>query len=195
MTGPDAGPDSRPAADRPTTRPMEAVAELRVLLASGQSLITVATTEEARLLAIVRDAGGDDAVLDVVGRERAVPRRRGAGVRLGRRPGQALDDVAALAGPWTVVLCDPAPLLAEPTAVRHLKELAQRATPGQTLVLVGAQLAVPPELDGLARAWALPAPTGVGAHRRGRAGRGPGASSAACAPSCPTATACASPAR
>jgi hypothetical protein len=50
-------------------------------------------------------------------------------------------------------------VVAMENAVRQLKEIAQRATPGQTLVLVGAQLAIPPELDGLARAWALPAPT------------------------------------
>src|SRR4051812_23641532 len=137
---------------------MDDVAELRVLLASGQSLITVVTTEEVRLLSIVRDACGTTpfwtwSAASGLRRDAASP------VYGSVAPAAALDDIAALAGPWTVVLCDPGPLLAEPTAVRHLKELAQRATPGQSLVLVGAQLAIPPELDGLARPWALPAPT------------------------------------
>jgi len=137
---------------------MEAVAELRVLLASGQSLITVATTEEPRLLSVVRAAGGTTpfwtwSAASGLSRDGAPP------VYGSAPPGAALDDIAALSGPWTVVLCDPGPLLADATAVRHLKELAQRATPGQSVVLVGARLAVPSELDGLARPWTLPAPT------------------------------------
>ena len=137
---------------------MEAVAELRVLLASGQSLVTVTTTEESRLLAILREAGGT-APLWTWSSASGLRRDGAAAVYGSEAPDQVLDNVAALTGPWTVVLCDPGPLLADARAVRHLKELAQRATPGQTLVLVGAQLTVPPELDGIARAWSLPAPT------------------------------------
>jgi len=73
--------------------------------------------------------------------------------------GQVLDNVAALTGRWIVVLCDPGPLLGIPTAVRQLKEIALRIAPGQTIVLVGAQLELPPELDGIARPWSLPSPT------------------------------------
>src|SRR5689334_9404031 len=111
---------------------MEAVAELRVLLASGQSLITVTTTEEARLLAVVRAAGGSTPVwtwsaASGLQRDGAAPVYGSAEID------QVLDNVAALTGPWTVVLCDPGPLLADATAVRRLKELAQRATPGQSV--------------------------------------------------------------
>jgi hypothetical protein len=137
---------------------MEAVAELRVLLASGQSLITVTTTEEARLLAIVRAAGGTTP-LWTWSAASGLQRDGAAAVYGSTDVDQVLDNLAALGGPWTVVLCDPGTLLADTTAVRRLKELAQRATPGQSVVLVGARLAVPPELDGLARAWSLPAPT------------------------------------
>ena len=54
-----------------------------------------------------------------------------------------------MAGPWTCVLCDPAPVLADTTALRQLKEIGQRATPGQTLLLVGHAMAIPPDLDDL----------------------------------------------
>ena len=55
---------------------MEAVAELRVLLASGQSLVTVTTTEESRLLAILREAGGTAPLWTWSSGERAPARRR-----------------------------------------------------------------------------------------------------------------------
>jgi cytidylate kinase len=137
---------------------MDPVAELRVLLASGQPLVAVTTTEEARLLAILREVGGSTPLW--TWSSASGLRRDGAAPVYGSTgPGQVLANVAALSGPWTVVLCDPGPLLADPTTVRHLKEIARGAVAGQTVVLVGAQLTIPPELDGVARAWGLPAPT------------------------------------
>jgi hypothetical protein len=137
---------------------MDPVAELRVLLASGQPLVTVTTTEEPRVLAILRQLVGASPLWTWSAASGL--RRDGAAPLYGSTAlHQVLDNVAALAGAWTVVLCDPAPLLADPTAVRQLKEIAQRAVPGQTLVLLGARLVLPAELDGVARAWSLPAPT------------------------------------
>jgi predicted ATPase len=137
---------------------MEAIAELRVLLESGQSLITVTTTEEFRVLATLRAVGGSTP-LWTWSSASGLCRDGAAPVYGSADPDKVLDDLVMLTAPWTVVLCDPGVLLADATAVRQLKEIAQRANPGQTVVLVGAQLTIPPELVGLARAWTLPAPT------------------------------------
>jgi MoxR-like ATPase len=137
---------------------MDAVAVLRVLLASGQPLVTVTTAEEPRLLEILREVGGTTPLW--TWSSASGLRRDGAAPVYGSTgPDQALDDLATLSGPWTAVLCDPGPFLGDAAVVRHLKEIALRAYPGQTILLVGPQLTIPPELDGLVRAWSLPAPT------------------------------------
>ena len=138
---------------------MDAVAELRVLLASGQSLITVTTTEEQRLLAIAARRRQRGPAVDVVGRERSASGRCATRVRIRRRD-QVLDNLATLSGPWTVVLCDPGPLLADADRRSATSRSSRSAPyPGQTILLVGPQLTIPPELDGLARAWSLPPPS------------------------------------
>jgi hypothetical protein len=138
---------------------MDAATELRVLLASGQALTPVTTTEESRALATLRAAGGAAPLW--TWSSASGLRRDGADSPIygTTEPATAVDNVAGLDGAWTVVFCDPGPLLADPTVVRGIKELAQRAKPGQSVVLLGASLTVPPELDGLARVWMLPAPT------------------------------------
>jgi hypothetical protein len=138
---------------------MDAATELRVLLASGQPLVTVTTPEEGRLLTMLRDLRGSTPLW--TWSTASGLRRDGAGgaVYGSAALGQVLDNVAALTGRWIVVLCDPGPLLANPTAVRQLKEIAQRIAPGQTIVLVAAQLDLPSELEAVARSWSLPAPT------------------------------------
>ncbi len=136
---------------------MDAIAEIRLLLQSGHTLISVETTEETRLLAIVRGANGGGPLwtwssASGLSHEGTTP------IYGSTDPAQLFDNLLALQGPWTAILCDPGPVLADPTSVRRLKELAQRAVPGQSVVLVGAALSLPAELDGLAREWRLPPP-------------------------------------
>ena len=136
---------------------MDAIAEIRLLLQSGNTLISVETTEETRLLAAVRaaNAGGP---LWTWSSASGLSHDGTAPIYGSTDPAQLFDNLLALQGAWTAILCDPGPVLADPTSVRRLKELAQRAVPGQSVVLVGAALALPPELDGLARSWRLPPP-------------------------------------
>ncbi len=136
---------------------MDPVGELRLLLASGTSLVTVETPEESRLLTLARAAAGSTPIW--MWSAATGLRRDGREPVYGTAvPDQMLDNVEALSGPFVVVLCDPAPVLADPTGVRRLKELGQRTTPGQSLLLVGSHLTVPTELDGVAHAWRLPLP-------------------------------------
>ncbi|MGZ6912418.1 MAG: AAA family ATPase [Acidimicrobiia bacterium] len=137
---------------------MDPLTELRVLLASGIPLIAVETDEEQRLVDLVRDAAGAErlwtwSIADGLHRDGATPLYGTTDV------GQVVGNLTALTGPWTAVLCDPGPLLADPVGVRRLKELTQRALPGQTVVLVGTRLAVPPELAASVHPFALPRPT------------------------------------
>ena len=136
---------------------MDPVGELRLLLASGTSLVTVETPEESRLLGLVRAAAGSTPLW--IWSAATGLRRDGREPIYGTAvPEQMLDNVEALSGPFVVVLCDPAPVVAEPTGVRRLKELGQRTVPGQSLILVGNHFVVPAELDGVAHPWRLPLP-------------------------------------
>ncbi len=137
---------------------MDAVEDLRLLFASGTPLLVVNTREEPRLLDLVRTASGPTPVW-TWSHASGLARDNAAPIYGTADPGQLTDNLAALTGAWTVLLLDPAPLLAEPTAARRLKEIAQRAVPGQTMLLVGAGLGVPPDLEGIGRSWRLPPPT------------------------------------
>ena len=137
---------------------MDAVAELRLLLASGTSLITIDTAEEPRVLNLVRAANGATPVWTWSAAS-GLARDRSTAIYGSVEPAQMLSNLLAMTGPWTAALCDPAPVLADPITRRQLKEIGQRATPGQTLLLVGHTMAIPADLDGIARAWNLGPPS------------------------------------
>jgi SpoVK/Ycf46/Vps4 family AAA+-type ATPase len=136
---------------------MDAVEDLRLLFASGTPLLAVDTQEETRLLALVRRASGATPVW-TWSTASGLARVGAAPIYGTADPDQLTDNLASFSGPWTVALCDPAPLLEDPTAARRLKEIAQRTLPGQTILLVGAGLTVPVELEGLTRTFRLPPP-------------------------------------
>jgi len=136
---------------------MDPVGDLRLLLASGTCLVTVETPEESRLLALVRAAAGATPMWQWSAASGL--RRDGRDPVYGTTaPDQMLDNLEALSGPFVVVLCDPAPLFADPTAVRRLKEFGQRTTPNQSILLVGNRLTAPTDLEGVAHRWQLPLP-------------------------------------
>ncbi len=137
---------------------MDPVSEIRLLLQSGHSLIAVATAEEQRLLRILREASGT-IPLWTWSRASGLSRDPSAPIYGTADASQMLSNLLAMTGTWTAALCDPAPLLADPTTLRQLKELGQRGTPGQTVVLVGNELTIHADLDGVAHVWRLPHPT------------------------------------
>ena len=61
--------------------------------------------------------------------------------------------------PGVFVFADLHPALGDPVVVRHLKEIAQRAKQGQTIVVAGAERNVPAELEGVALPWSLKPPS------------------------------------
>src|SRR5262249_10924383 len=73
--------------------------------------------------------------------------------------GAALQFVGGVPDPGVFAFLDPAPLLRDPVTVRRIKELAQTARPGMTLVFAGAHLDCPAELDGLVVSWSLRPPS------------------------------------
>src|SRR4051794_11309834 len=113
---------------------MDAVAELRLLLGSGTALITVDTAEEPRALRIIRDASGATPMWTWSAAS-GLARDGNAPIYGSVDPDQMLSNLLAMTGPWTCVLCDPAPVLGDAVALRQLKEIGQRAIPGQTLLL------------------------------------------------------------
>ena len=137
---------------------MDAVSELRLLLQSGTSLIAIDSAEEQRVLAMVRAASGSTPVWTWSAAS-GLCRDGNAAIYGTTDPDQMLSNLLAMTGPWTAVLCDPAPVLADSASLRSLKELGQRGHPGQTLALIGHGLDVPAELDGLAHFWRLGPPS------------------------------------
>jgi SpoVK/Ycf46/Vps4 family AAA+-type ATPase len=76
-----------------------------------------------------------------------------------RRPMTALEFVAEITDPGVFVFADAAAALDDPIVLRQIKDIAQQGRPGQTLILAGPQMEVPPELAGLAARWTLSPPT------------------------------------
>jgi hypothetical protein len=73
-------------------------------------------------------------------------------------PRKALDFVAELTDPAVFVFADVHHALQDPVTVRRIKELAQAARRGQTIVLTAPVFRIPPELEGLAIPWELQPP-------------------------------------
>jgi AAA+ superfamily predicted ATPase len=141
-------------------RPMDATDDLRLLLASRHALILAAIDDEQRFLGVVRGAAlvaGYPVWTWSLTRGLA---RDGFDPQVGTSdPRKGLDFVTSLHDPGVFVFVDVQAAFADPLFVRKVKELAMRATTGQTLVLAGPRVKAPPELDGLALAWSLEPPT------------------------------------
>ncbi len=136
---------------------MDNTADLRVLLASAYPLIVATARDERRLLRIVRRAAAQLGLpVWTWSATRGLAREGRDGQYGTADPRLALDWVAALPDPGVFVFADLA--FGDPLVVRHLKEFAQRARPGQTLVVAGVAPAVPPDLAGLVLPWSLRPP-------------------------------------
>lgn len=141
------------------TRPVDSTADLRVLFRSRHPLLVVEAVDEERLLTLVRRVAAE-AALPVwtwtaargLARDGMGPQYRTAD------PRAAMAFVGDLTAPGVFVFCDAQMLCADPVALRGVKDAARAAEPGQTIVLAGPSLAVPPELKGVALPWSLRPP-------------------------------------
>ncbi len=138
---------------------MDNTEDLRVLLASRHPLIVAASTDEARFLTIVRRCAAElDLPVWTWSATRGLARDGNDPQYLTGDPQRALDWIGVLESPGVFVMADVHPALDDPLVVRGIKEVAQRARPGQTLVLTGPDPRTPPELQSLAVPWTLRPP-------------------------------------
>ncbi len=148
---------------------MDNTADLRVLLASQYPLIVADTRDEERFLGIVRRAAAElGLAVWTWSSVRGLARDGHDSQYLTVDPRRALDWVSALDDPGVFVFVDISPALDDPVVVRHVKEIAQRAKQGQTLVLTGAERRVPAELEGVALPWSLEPSGEAGATSEGQ---------------------------
>jgi hypothetical protein len=138
---------------------MDNTHDLRLLLASRHPLLAVEMSEEARFMDILgRAAASLDLPVWIWTATRGLAR---AGMQPAYGtidPRKALDFLAELTGPAVFVFADVHHALQDPVTVRRIKELAQAARRGQTIVLTAPVFRVPPELEGLAIPWELRPP-------------------------------------
>jgi hypothetical protein len=139
---------------------MDSASDLRVLLGSAYPLILAEVRDEARFLDLLR-AQAVAAGLPLwtwsgtagLARDGMDPQYNTQSLR------HALAFVGDLTAPGVFVFADAHPALADPLTVRAVKESAQKADPGQTIVLTAPHHTVPPELEEIAVAWSLRPPS------------------------------------
>lgn len=140
--------------------------DLRLLLASRYPLIIATEREEARLLAVIRRAAlALNMPVHVWSCTRGIGPDGGAPLYDTMDPHKALATVEQISTPAVFVLVDAHHPLADAKLVRRVKEMAQQAKPGQTLVVTCPQPFMPPELDGIALAWSLKPPSRTELHQ------------------------------
>ena len=133
--------------------------DLAVLLESRHPLILAETGEEERFLALVRRAAAELELPVWLWSATTGLAREGHPAQYHTRPAvRALDFISFLDAPGVFVFADAHPALEDPLVVRRVKEVAQAAAAGKTLVLTAPSHRVPPELAGLAHRWRLRPP-------------------------------------
>jgi MoxR-like ATPase len=130
--------------------------DLAVLLGSRHPLVLAETGEEERFMERLRAAAVSLDLPVWLWSATTGLARDGHPPQYRTQPAlRALDFVAHVEAPGVYVFADAHHALEDPLVVRRLKEVAQAARPGQTLVLTAPAHSVPPELDGLAHRWRL----------------------------------------
>ncbi|MDH3539179.1 MAG: AAA family ATPase [Acidimicrobiia bacterium] len=138
---------------------MDNTADLRVLLGSRHPLLFVETQDEERFLALLRDAAWDlDVPVWTWTATRGLSRDEKDPQYGTRDPTRALEWIKYLDQPAIFVFADIHPHLDDAQVVRAVKELAQLARRGQTIVLTTPSRTIPAELNGLALPWNLSPP-------------------------------------
>ncbi|HVL91243.1 MAG TPA: AAA family ATPase [Actinomycetota bacterium] len=140
--------------------------DLRLLLASRYPLIIATEREETRLLAVVRRAATAlRTPVYIWSCTRGLGLDGGAPMYDTIDPTKALAAIEQISGPAVFVLVDAHHPLADPLVVRRVKELSQHPEPGRTIVATTPQPFMPPEIEGIALAWALKPPSRAELHQ------------------------------
>jgi hypothetical protein len=135
-------------------------ADLRVLLRSQNPLVLVETRDEQRFLRLLRRvAEGLGLPVWTWSSARGLARDGHDPVYRTMDPRMALAFVADVGDPGVFVFVDAHHAIADPVVLRAVKDTAQQAEGGQTIVLTGPERQVPPELEGLGVPWTLRPPT------------------------------------
>ncbi len=138
---------------------MDNTSDLRVLLGSRHPLLFVETQDEERFFGILRAAAWDlDVPVWTWTATQGLARDEKDSQYGTRDPGRAFEWIKYLDQPAIFVFADIHSYLDAPPVVRAVKELAQVAREGQTIVLTAPKRTVPTELNGLALPWNLSPP-------------------------------------
>ena len=143
----------------PIDHPVDNTPDLQVLLASQYPLIYAEARDEERLMAMVRRAAtAAGAPVWTWSVTRGLARDGMEAQYQTQDPARAFDFVDATTGPGVFLFADVHHALENPAVVRRIKEIAQRATPGRTVILAAPSRTIPPELEGLVLPWTLRPP-------------------------------------
>ncbi len=138
---------------------MDTTADLRVLIRSQYPLLVVQADDEQRFLNLLcRVAEQDDFPVWTWSAARGLARRGMPAQYRTADPKRALAFISDLTAPGIFVFLDITQHLTDPIVLRAVKDTAQRAEPGQTIVLTAPSLDVPAELKGMAVPWTLRPP-------------------------------------
>jgi AAA+ superfamily predicted ATPase len=138
---------------------VDTTADLRVLIRSQYPLLVVEADEEQRFLSLLcRVAEQEDFPVWTWSAARGLARRGMPAQYRTADPRRALAFVSDLSAPGIFVFLDVSQHLTDPIVLRAVKDTAQRADPGQTIVLTAPNLEVPAELKGIAVPWRLRPP-------------------------------------
>ncbi len=133
---------------------MDNSTDLRILFDSPYPLVLAETGDEARLLEMIRSEADRRTTPVWVWSATSGLARDGFDSQYGtQNPKTALSFVADTTGSGVFVFADAHSALEDPVVVRAVKEAAQTAGPGRTIVLTAPSHRIPPELDGIAVAW------------------------------------------
>jgi ATPase family associated with various cellular activities (AAA) len=152
----------------PSTVPQDPRRELEMLLASRFALIVIESREEARVLAVVREAslkarrGRGWGVFQWTVTEglQRIDVDMGGPNRTLAEPAQLLKHLKATPMPGIYVLLDFHPYLSDPVSVRMLKDVAQGYDQvARTVVLMSHEVTLPEELESFATRMHLAQPS------------------------------------
>lgn len=138
---------------------MDNTSDLRVLLGSRHPLLFVEAQDEERFLRLLRDAAWDlDLPVWTWTTTQGLARDEKDAQYGTRDAARALEWIKYLDQASVFVFADIHPHLDNAAVVRAVKDLAQAAREGQTIVLTAPNRQMPAELEGLALPWNLRPP-------------------------------------